>query len=152
MILDKSQENIKIILLVEDNLAHAELVIRSFQDYHQNTQIYHVSDGESALDYLFRRGSYIDPDRSPRPHVVLLDLRLPRLDGVEVLHEVKTSDALRAIPVVILPTSNAERDIARAYAEHANSYLLKPVSFDQFAQLMTDIGVYWLARNYSLPH
>ncbi len=82
-----------------------------------------------------------------RPHLNLLDLRLPKIDGVEVLREIKADDELRRIPVVVLTTSEAERDIARAYGNHANSYLVKPVDFDKFAQLMRDLGFYWLVWN-----
>ncbi|MFQ6041307.1 MAG: response regulator [Candidatus Poribacteria bacterium] len=136
-----------VILLVEDNLGHAELVIRSFQEHRVANKIHHVLDGEVALDYLFRRGDYADPENSPRPHLILLDLRLPRIDGLEVLKEIKVDEKLRCIPVVILTTSEAESDLARAYDNHANSYLVKPVDFDKFTQLMQDLGFYWLCWN-----
>ena len=136
-----------IILLVEDNQDHAELIVRSFQDHRVVNKIYHVVDGEKALDYLFRRGEYADPESSPQPHVILLDLRLPRIDGLEVLKEVKADENLRRIPVVILTTSEAESDLAQAYEHHANSYLVKPVDFDKFTQLMDDMGFYWLGWN-----
>jgi CheY-like chemotaxis protein len=135
------------ILLVEDNPDHAELVRRSFQDHQVANRIYHVTDGEFALDYLFRRGEYADPDKSPRPHVILLDLRLPRVDGLEVLKEIKETDMLRRIPVVILTTSDGERDVSRAYDRHVNSYLVKPVGFDNFTKLMNELGFYWLGWN-----
>ena len=136
-----------VILLVEDNPDHTELILRSFQDYRVVNQIYHIPDGEAALDYLFRRGEYADPQKSPRPHVILLDLRLPKVDGMEVLKEIKAGEELRRIPVVILTTSEAERDIARAYDNHANSYLVKPIGFGKFTQLMDDLGFYWLCWN-----
>jgi len=136
-----------IILLVEDNPDHAELVKRSFQEHRMLNKIYHVSDGEAALDYLFRRGMYADPGTSPRPHVILLDLRLPKVDGLQVLGEIKTDEDLRLIPVVVLTTSEAEKDLARAYSHHANSYLVKPVDFGKFVQLMNDMGFYWLGWN-----
>jgi CheY-like chemotaxis protein len=135
-----------VILLVEDNLGHAELVARSFQHQPDN-QIYHVSNGEAALDYLFRRGKYANSKSSPRPHLILLDLRLPRVDGLEVLRAIKTTHALCHIPVVVLTTSEAESDIARAYAYHANSYLVKPVDFDKFIELMWGLSLYWLRWN-----
>ncbi|MFQ5570072.1 MAG: response regulator [Rhodothermales bacterium] len=135
------------ILLVEDNLAHAELVRRSFEEHQVINEIYHVSDGEAAIDYLFRQGTYADPERSPRPHIILLDLRLPKIDGLEVLTQIKSDDTLRAIPVIILTTSSAEQDINRAYSEHVNSYLVKPVNFGSFTQLMKEIGYYWLGWN-----
>jgi CheY-like chemotaxis protein len=135
------------ILLVEDNEDHAELVRRALAEHRVANRIRHLSDGQMALDYLFRRGPFEDPASSPRPHVVLLDLRLPRVDGLEVLAVVKTDPDLRRIPVVVLTTSDAERDLARAYASHANSYLVKPVGFESFQKLMEDFGFYWLGWN-----
>jgi CheY-like chemotaxis protein len=136
-----------VILLVEDNPDHAELIMRSLQDHRVANKIYHVPDGESALDYLFRRGNYADPKKSPRPHVILLDLRLPKIDGMEVLEDIKATDELKRIPVVVLTTSEAEGDVAKAYDNHANSYLVKPVDFDKFTKLMSDLGFYWLGWN-----
>ena len=136
------------ILLVEDNLPHAELVKRCLEAHEIANKIYHVSDGEAALAYLFRQGVYADPATSPRPHVVLLDLHLPKVSGLDVLRAIKTSHDLRTLPVVILTTSTAERDVVSAYAQHANSYLVKPVDFAAFTQLMHDLGLYWLLWNY----
>ena len=136
------------ILLVEDNPAHAELVLRSFEDHRVANRIIHLSDGESALDYLFRRGPHADPKASPRPPVVLLDLRLPRMDGLEVLKEIRASNDLHTLPVVILTTSEAERDVAKAYEQHTNSYVVKPLDFEGFTALMEDLGFYWLGWNY----
>jgi CheY-like chemotaxis protein len=136
-----------IILLVEDNRDHAELIMRSFEEHRIANRMFHVLDGEAALDYLFRKGAYADPNVSPRPHVVLLDLRLPKIDGLEVLKQIKSSEDLRRIPVVALTTSEAERDMAGAYNRHVNSYLVKPVDFDKFSKLMDDLGFYWLAWN-----
>jgi CheY-like chemotaxis protein len=137
-----------VILLVEDNPAHAELVKRTLEGHPVANRIIHISDGETALDYLFRRGAFADEEKSPRPHVVLLDLRLPRVDGLEILREIRTSDALEKLPVVILTTSEAEIDAARAYEYHANSFLVKPLDFDKFVRLMEDLGFYWLKWNY----
>ena len=136
-----------IILLVEDNPSHTELVMHSFQEHRFANHIHHVSDGEAALDYLFQRGDYADPEKSPRPHLILLDLRIPRVDGLEVLREIKTNDKLCHIPVVVLTTSEADADVARAYEHRANSYLLKPVDFQKFTQLMDELGFYWLGWN-----
>jgi len=135
------------ILLVEDNLDHAELILRSFRKHFAANTIYHVADGEAALDYVFRRGEYANPNKSPRPHIILLDLRLPKIDGLEVLKEIKANRELHLIPVVILTTSETPRDLAGAYDNYANSYLVKPVGFDKFAQLMNDLGSYWLHWN-----
>lgn len=140
-----------LVLLVEDNMDHAELVIRTLEDHRIANKIRHFTDGQTALDYLLRRNDYNDPDFSPRPHMILLDLRLPRVDGLEVLKVVKENEELRHIPVVILTTSEAERDMIRAYNHHVNSYLVKPVGFDDFNQLMNDLGFYWLGWN-SHPH
>jgi CheY-like chemotaxis protein len=104
-------------------------------------------DGEQALDYLFKRGAYADPEKNPRPNFVLLDLRLPRIDGLEVLKTIKTTPSLLRIPVVILTSSDAESDIARSYDYHANSYVVKPLDFRSFTKLMKDLGFYWLGWN-----
>ena len=135
------------ILLVEDNPDHAELVMRSMENFQVANTIIHVEDGEAALDYLHGLGRYGDREQFPMPHLMLLDLRLPKIDGLEVLKEVKESDDLRALPVVILTTSEADRDIAKAYKYHANSYVTKPVDFSEFSSLLKDLGFYWLAWN-----
>lgn len=135
------------ILLVEDNEDHAELVRRSFADNHVANRIHHVKDGEEALDYLFRRGVYAERSNSPMPNLILLDLRLPKVDGIEVLKGIKASVSHKSIPVVILTSSSAEQDIAKAYANYANSYLVKPVDFEKFTIMMKDLGYYWLAWN-----
>ncbi len=136
------------ILLVEDNPDHAELVMRSFAVHQIANKIYQAHDGAEALDYLFQRASYSDPQTSPRPNVILLDLNLPRINGLEVLKKIKDDRQLRNIPVVILTTSEAEQDIAKAYEYHANSYLVKPIDYDKFTKLMDELGVYWLAWNH----
>ncbi|MBN2172372.1 MAG: response regulator [Candidatus Krumholzibacteriota bacterium] len=137
------------ILLVEDEPAHAELVMRSFEDHEIPNRIYHVSDGEQALNFLFRRGEYADRNHCPRPDVILLDLRLPRIDGLEVLKEIKADDDVRHIPVVILTSSEAEMDIAKAYDYHVNSYLVKPIDFDKFTRMMETLSDYWLVWNHA---
>lgn len=136
-----------LILLVEDDPAHAEIVRRNLEDLRVANRIVHVTDGQAALDYLFRRGGWTDPEASPRPGMVLLDLRLPKVDGMEVLATVKADPDLKSIPVVILTTSSTEADKARAYACQANSYLVKPVELHQFTELMRTFGYYWLAWN-----
>ncbi|GJQ34239.1 MAG: response regulator [Anaerolineales bacterium] len=136
-----------LVMLVEDNADHAELVIRTMENHPIPTKILHISDGESALDYLLRRKSYSDPDNSPRPYIILLDLRLPRVDGLEVLRVIKEGEELRNIPVVILTTSEAEKDVMQAYDNYVNSYLVKPVGYEEFSNLMNDLGGYWLGWN-----
>ena len=135
------------ILLVEDNEAHAELVIRGMRDQLVGNRIHHVSDGEQALDYLFSRGTFTDKIQHPRPNFILLDLRLPRVDGLEVLRIIKTTPHLLRIPVVILTSSDAESDIAKSYDYHANSYIVKPLDFKTFTKLMKELGFYWLGWN-----
>ena len=139
-----------IILLVEDDPAHAEIVRRNFVNFrivNRPVQLVHVADGQQALDYLFRRAEFQDPNQSPRPNLILLDLRLPKVDGLEVLTAIKADAELARIPVVVLTTSAAEVDMAKAYGNHANSYLVKPVDFPQFLKLMDVLGYYWLVWN-----
>ena len=123
------------------------LVRRSFQSHQVANNIHHVADGEVALDYLLRRGAYRDPKTSPKPDVILLDLRLPKMDGLEVLTEIKKTEELLKIPVVILTSSHEEQDVAKAYGSHANSYVVKPLEFKKFTELMRDLGFYWLGWN-----
>ena len=135
------------ILLVEDNSAHAELVMAGFEKDNVANRIHHVWDGEEALDYLLHKGAYREAEKYPVPNLVLLDLRLPKIDGLEVLKVIKEDATLRRIPVVVLTTSDAERDVAMAYDQHANSYLVKPLDFEKFHKMMIDLGFYWLAWN-----
>jgi CheY-like chemotaxis protein len=123
-----------IILLVEDDLAHAEIVRRNLKDFRVANRIVHIEDGQAALDYLANKGAYADPQANPRPHLILLDLRLPKVD-------------LKSIPTVVLTTSNTESDMTKAYENGAGSYLVKPVDFEKFAKLMDVFGFYWLAWN-----
>lgn len=136
-----------LIMLIEDNVDHAELVIRTLEDHRIANKIQHFLDGQTALDYLLRRGEYMDIPTSPRPHMILLDLRLPRVDGLEVLKTIKEDNELRNIPVIVLTTSEAEKDVTGAYLHHVNSYLVKPVGFEEFSNLMNDLGFYWLGWN-----
>jgi CheY-like chemotaxis protein len=135
------------ILLVEDNEDHAELIRRSLEENQVANRIYWVQDGEEALDYLYQRGTYADKTKSPCPHLILLDLRLPKIDGLEVLKTIKTDEKLKSIPVVVLTSSESEQDIGKVYAFHANSYLVKPLDFEKFTKLMRDLGFYWLGWN-----
>jgi len=136
-----------LILLVEDDPAHAEIVRRNLEDSRVANRLMHVSDGQAALDYLFQRGEYADLEKFPRPGMVLLDLRLPKVDGLEVLRIAKSDPSLSSIPIVILTTSAAESDMARAYECQANSYLVKPVDLADFKAMMEAFGFYWLAWN-----
>lgn len=141
-----TNSKLKTILLVEDNDDHAELVTRTFERLTESVRLEHLNDGALALDYLSGRGEFAD--RKPeRPEVILLDLRLPKVDGLEVLRAIKESPDLRSIPVVILTTSAAEVDVARAYEHHANAYLVKPIDFAEFNDLLRDLGLFWLVWN-----
>jgi CheY-like chemotaxis protein len=136
-----------LVMLIEDNADHAELIIRTLEEHPISNKVRHFLDGQAALDYLFQRGEFSDPTQSPRPQFILLDLRLPRVDGIDILKAIKRDESLKCIPVVILTTSEADKDVAKAYYNHANSYLVKPVGFEEFRQLMDNLGLYWLSWN-----
>jgi CheY-like chemotaxis protein len=136
-----------VILLVEDNEDHAEMIKRSLAQNRVANRIMWVDDGEKALHYLLREGDYQDQEKSQQPSLILLDLRLPKVDGLEVLARIKQTPGLVHIPIVILTSSTSEDDIAKAYELHANSYVSKPVDFEKFHELMDDLGYYWLAWN-----
>jgi len=144
----ESQGDPPVILLVEDNEAHAELVMRSFRELDIENVIFHVSDGQQALDFLHNKGGFAKTaETNPRPHLVLLDLRLPKVDGLDVLREIKKTPGLQRIPVVILTSSDAENDILRSYDSGANSYVVKPTEFRKFTRVMESLGHYWLGWN-----
>ena len=111
-----------LVMLVEDNIDHAELVIRTLEEHHIGNKVHHFLDGQSALDYLFRRGEFSETTEFQRPHVILLDLRLPRVDGIDVLKAIKEDPDLKSIPVVVLTTSEAEKDVAKAYYNHRDAF------------------------------
>lgn len=134
------------ILLAEDNPDHAELIRRGLAEAAPGVSLAVVSDGEEAIEFLFGRGRHA-ASHSGSVRLVLLDLRLPRLDGLEVLRRIKEADHLRGVPVVILTTSEAETDLSRAYRHHANSYLVKPVDFDRFVELIRALEQYWVEWN-----
>lgn len=135
------------ILLVEDNPQDAELTIRALKKNKLANQIYVAEDGAQALDILLARGQYTRRENSALPKVVLLDLKLPKVSGLEVLREIKSNEETKRIPVVIVTSSREDPDIANAYALGANSYVVKPVDFEQFFNAMSNIGLYWLLVN-----
>lgn len=130
-----------VVLLVEDNDDHAELVRRQLEEAQESIQVVHLRDGEAALLYLRGAAPYMDRKQCPLPHFVLLDLRLPRVDGLEVLREIKAAPELKAIPVVVLTTSDAEPDMASAYAYQASCYLTKPVDAERLAALLRELRI-----------
>jgi len=138
-----------VVLLVEDDAAHAEIVRRNFEDCRLANRLIHVSDGQAALDYLNHQDAFSDPASAPLPGIILLDLRLPKVDGMQVLQTIKSDPKHSSIPVVILTTSKAELDIVKAYSLHANSYLVKPVDFTKFTELMNIFSFYWVVWNQS---
>jgi two-component system, response regulator len=135
------------ILLVEDNPTDAELCIRALKKHHLANSLVWVKDGAEALDFLFARGSFSDRQKTHPPKVVLLDLRLPKVDGLEVLRQMRADDGLKTLPVVILSSSKEDRDVAEGYRLGANSYVSKPVEFDAFVGAVTQLGLYWLLVN-----
>jgi CheY-like chemotaxis protein len=132
------------ILLVEDNPADVELTIEAFRRSHKGNRVVVCRDGEEALDFLFHRGKFAKAGSAPRPDLILLDLNLPKKNGTEVLELVKTNPQMKDIPVVVLTTSDRDEDVSRCYKIGANSYLTKPVQFDDCLKLVEDIQQYWL--------
>ncbi len=131
------------ILLVEDNPDHAMLTKRVLEDHKVANKVYVVVDGADALDYMYHRGKYNNGDGAPRPGLILLDVKLPKLDGFEVLKQLKSDPEHSSIPVVMLTTSARDEEVTRGYAEGANSYVTKPVRFEEFAERVRNIGLYW---------
>jgi CheY-like chemotaxis protein len=141
------RQSTNLIMLIEDDMEDTELIIRASNELAIRNQIIHFHDGQSALDYLFHRSEFGDVTSAPHPKLILLDMNLPGMDGIEILRTIKASDELRMIPVVILTTSAAEQDIRRAYCHHANSYVIKPVGCEEFKELMAILCSYWLRSN-----
>ena len=139
------------ILLVEDNPDDEVLTVRELQNQHIVNEIIAVRDGVEALEYLFGTGQYAGRDASARPTVVLLDLKLPKVDGLEVLRRIRSDDQTKYIPVVVLTSSDDPRDIVESYRLGANSYVRKPVNFDQFREAVRPLQFYWLRLNEPPP-
>ena len=135
------------ILLVEDSPYDAELVLRALKGNHLANRVVVVTDGEEALDFLFARGAYNNRDIKNGPKVILLDLKLPKVDGLEVLKIVKSDPGTKVIPVVVLTSSKEEKDIVESYRLGVNSYITKPVDFDKFIAAVKDLKMYWLLLN-----
>jgi two-component system response regulator len=135
------------ILLVEDNPRDAELTIRALKKHNLANLLFTVEDGAEALDFIFGRGKYAARDGGQPPKVVLLDLKLPKVSGLEVLRALKQDEKTRSIPVVVVTSSREDPDIKTAYGLGANSYVVKPVDFDAFFQAVSSLGLYWLLVN-----
>ena len=135
------------ILLVEDNPRDAELTQRALKEHRLANRLVHVKDGQEALDWLFRRDPDSQADFSHSPRVVLLDLKLPKVDGLDVLRAIRADDRTRLIPVVVLTSSRQESDVIESYQLGVNSYIVKPVDFDNFCSAVTKVGHYWLLIN-----
>jgi len=135
------------ILLVEDNPNDAELAMRALRKHNLANRVMHVADGAEALDYLFARGPFVGRDVGERPRLILLDLKLPKVDGLEVLRAVKSDPRTALTPVVVLTSSKEDRDLVETYKLGVNSYIVKPVDFDKFVEAVRDLGYYWLLLN-----
>jgi CheY-like chemotaxis protein len=139
----------KRILLVEDNANDVELTLAALSEHHLANDIDVVRDGEEALDYLYQRGNY--SERKSNPSVVLLDLKLPKVDGLEVLEQIKSDPNLRTIPVVMLTSSREEQDLVRSYHLGVNAYVVKPVEFQEFLSALKELGLFWAVINQPPP-
>ena len=144
-------EGNKIILLVEDNPDDEALAIRALKRNHISNEIVVAHDGVEALDYLFGTGVYAGRDIRVKPTVILLDLKLPRVDGIEVLRRLREDERTSLVPVVVLTTSNEEQDLLDSYSQGCNSYIRKPVDFIQFSEAIRQLGMYWLLMNEPPP-
>jgi len=143
--------NTRTVLLVEDNTDDEELTVRAFKKSSVTTDIVIARDGAEALDYLFLKGQHQNREPSIMPDLILLDLKLPKVSGLEVLNRIRRNERTRRIPVIILTSSREEVDVESSYGLGANSYICKPVDFDNFAETVKQIGSYWLRLNERLP-
>ena len=135
------------IVLIEDNPFEAELAIRSLKKYNLANNVLHIDDGAEALDFIYERGKYEGQDLSRKPKLILLDIKLPKIDGIEILRQLKANEKTRTVPVVMLTSSQENQDIKKCYELGANSYIVKPVDFDYFAKAVADLGMYWMLLN-----
>lgn len=140
------------ILLVEDSASDAELTIRALKKKNLSNHLIHLRNGADALDFIFARGAYSGRDPHVVPKVILLDLKMPKVNGLEVLAEIRSDERTRTIPVVVLTSSKEDPDIDACYALGVNSYIVKPVEFDKFVKAVSDLGFYWLLLNQTPPN
>lgn len=141
----------RVVLLVEDNPDDEALALRAFKNNNIKNEVVVVRDGAEALDYLFATGSYASRDWSIMPAIVLLDLKLPKIDGLEVLKRIRADERTKLLPVIILTSSKEDNDITEGYGLGANSYIRKPVDFGQFVEAIRNLGLYWLVLNEIMP-
>ena len=135
------------VLLVEDNVHDAEMTIRALRKVNLANNLIHVKDGEEALDFIFAKGKFSDRQQTDLPKVILLDIKMPKVDGIEVLRQLKSRESSKTIPVVIMTSSKEEQDIINSYQLGVNSYVVKPVDFEGFARAVSQLGMYWLLTN-----
>lgn len=135
------------ILLVEDNMADAEMTIRALRKVNLANKLVHLKDGEEAINFLFGLGPFADREISDHPKIILLDIKMPKVDGIEVLRRIKSDEATRLIPVIIMTSSKEEQDVITSYRLGVNSYVVKPVDFEGFAFAVSQLGLYWLLTN-----
>ncbi|MBC8458032.1 MAG: response regulator [Deltaproteobacteria bacterium] len=142
-----SNETAVEILLVEDNPRYVELTLRALKKHNFANKVHVVKDGAEALDFIFATGIYAARNINDQPKVILLDLKLPKVDGMEVLRRIRADERTKCIPVVVLTSSQEERDIMESYKLGVNSYIVKPVNFDKFLETVEELGLYWLLLN-----
>lgn len=139
------------ILFIEDNPHEAELTIRSLKKHNLANTLKHIDDGAEALDFIFATGVYADREFSPNPKLIILDLKLPKIDGLEILRKIKSDQRTQSIPVAVLTSSKEEKDIIESYKLGVNSYIVKPVNFESFSKAVAELGLYWIILNQG-PH
>ena len=135
------------ILLVEDNAGDAELIVRALRKVNLANHLIHVKDGEEALEFIFATGAFTGREKKNMPKVILLDIKMPKVDGIEVLRQIKSNNETKRIPVEIMTSSKEEQDIIRSYELGVNSFVVKPVAFNDFAKAVSELGLYWVLIN-----
>jgi two-component system response regulator len=135
------------VLLVEDNASDAEMTINALKQYNLANKLLHVKDGAAALDFIFSEGEYAENEPGNTLRIILLDLKMPKLNGIQVLQRIRTDERTKRIPVVVLTSSSEDPDIRKCYDLGVNSYVVKPVEFDQFQKAISDLGLYWMTVN-----
>jgi len=137
------------ILLVEDDIDDAEMTMHAMRKFNLANKLIHVTDGEEAMDFLLGKGKFIGRDVTLKPRLILLDLKMPKMDGMEVLEVIKSNSDTKKIPVVILTSSKEDPDVTRCYELGANGYIVKPVEFDSFIKTVSELGMYWMLLNHA---